>query len=90
VSFQHTNNSPYGGLSTTDRDNTTPGTFLNVAGTFPKYRTHTNHVSFFAEDRVSVAPKLSLVGGARLDRYAVERRNLITDVLVDRTYTPGS
>ena len=90
VSFQHTNNSPYGGLSTTDLDNTTPGTFVNLAGTLPKYRTHTNHVSFFAEDRLLVAPKLSLVGGARLDRYGVERRNLLTDALAERTYTPGS
>lgn len=90
VSFEHTNNSPYGGLSATDLDNTMPGTFINVAGTFPKYRTHTNHVSFFAEDRAVVTPKLSLIGGVRVDRYAVERRNLVNGTLAERTYTPGS
>jgi iron complex outermembrane receptor protein len=90
VSFQHTNNSPYGGSSVTDLDNATPGQFINLAGTLPKYRTHTNQVAFFAEDRFAVTPNLSLVGGLRLDRYAVERRNLLDDTTVDRTYTPPS
>jgi iron complex outermembrane recepter protein len=90
VTFQHTNNSPYGGSDTTDLDNTTPGTFVNLAGTLPKYRTRTHQVAFFAEDRLVVSSRLSLVGGVRFDRYAAERRNLITEALSDRTYTPVS
>ena len=38
VRFQHTNNSPYGGTSVVDVVDPVPGEFLNVAGTFPKYR----------------------------------------------------
>lgn len=90
ISFQHTNNSPYGGASVTDIDNRTPGGFINLAGTVPKYRTGTDHTSFFAEDRIVVAPKLSLVGGLRIDRYAAERTNLLRDTVSERTYTPGS
>jgi iron complex outermembrane receptor protein len=33
---------------------------------------------------------VSLVGGLRFDRYAVERRNLLDDTTVARTYTPPS
>lgn len=90
VSFQHTNNSPYGGTSVTDLDNINPGGFLNVAGTIPKYRTHTHHTSFFAEDRLAVTPKAALIGGLRLDRYAVDRRSLVANTTAERTYTPGS
>lgn len=90
VSFQHTNNSPYGGASVTDLDNSTPGTFINLAGTVPKYRTHTNQASPYAEDRFVLAPKVSLVGGVRLDTYSVERTNLLDGSTADRTYTPVS
>ncbi len=90
VSFQHTNNSPFGGTSVTDLENTTPGDFINLAGTVPKYRTGTNQFSPFAEDRLAIASKVSLVGGVRLDRYGVERVNLLDNSTVDRTYTPVS
>jgi iron complex outermembrane receptor protein len=90
VTFQHTNNSPYGGSDTINLENTVPGTFINLAGTFPKYRSNTHHVAFFAEDRFAVRSKLSLVGGLRLDRYDAERRNLISNLISQRTYTPTS
>jgi iron complex outermembrane receptor protein len=90
VTFQHTNNSPYGGTSVTDRDNTTPGLFINEAGTVPKYRTHTNQVAVFVEDRLALTSKLSLVGGFRVDRYDAERLNLIANTTSDRVYTPAS
>jgi iron complex outermembrane recepter protein len=91
ITFQHTNNSPYGGESLTDLDNRTPGGFLNLAGTVPKYRTRTHHVSVFGEDRLVLTPKVSLVGGFRVDRYGVERTNLLTNTLAaERTYSPVS
>jgi len=90
VTFQHTNNSPYGGSSVTDRDNSTPGLFINEAGTVPKYRTHTNHVGVFAEDRLAITSKLSLVGGFRADRYDAERLNLIANTTTNRVYPSTS
>ena len=91
ITFQHTNNSPYGGDSVTDLDNRTPGGFINLAGTVPKYKTRTHHVSVFGEDRLVLTPKLSLVGGFRVDRYGVERTNLLTNTLAaERTYSPVS
>ena len=90
VRFEHVNNSPYGGSSVVDLANTSPGSFLNLAGTFPKYRTLTHRVGLFAEDRLALSPRLSLVGGVRLDRYQVERRDLIASRLAGRVYTPAS
>jgi iron complex outermembrane recepter protein len=90
VTFQHTNNSPYGGSNVTDLENSTPAGFINLAGTVPKYRTQTHQVAFFAEDRLAVTAKLSLVGGVRLDRYAAERLSLVNDTTSQRTYTPAS
>jgi iron complex outermembrane receptor protein len=88
VSFEHTNNGPFDGSSVTDLVNSTPGLFINLAGTIPKYRTHTNQVAFFAEDRFAVTSKLSLVAGFRTDRYAAERTNLVANTTAQRTYTP--
>jgi iron complex outermembrane receptor protein len=90
VTFQHSNNSPYGGSDTTDLANSTRGTFINLAGTLPKYRTRTHQVALFAEDRLAVTGRLSLVGGVRFDRYDAERVNLIAGDISQRTYTPAS
>src|SRR5215471_14103874 len=90
VTFKHTNNSPFGGTSVTDLVNSTPGTFINVAGTVPKYRTETNVVSPYLEDRFALSSKVSLIGGLRTDRYAVERTNLVDGSVTDKTYTPNS
>ncbi|MEQ1868701.1 MAG: TonB-dependent receptor [Vicinamibacterales bacterium] len=90
VSFQHVNNSPYSGFSTIDLRNSTPGAFLHVDPTVPKYLTHTHRTALFAEDRLQLTSKVSLVGGARFDRYAAERTNLVNGVVSNRTYTPPS
>ena len=90
VNYLNTSNRPSGGTSVTDLDNSTPGTFINLAGTLPMSLSHTHQVAFFAEDRLAVSDKVSLVGGLRLDRYAVERRNLVDNTTVERTYTPPS
>jgi iron complex outermembrane receptor protein len=90
VRFEHVNNSPYGGDSVVGLTNPSPGAFLNLAGTFPKYRTRTHRVALFAEDRLALSPQLSLVGGLRLDRYDVERRDLVAARTAERTYTPAS
>ena len=90
IRFEHVNNSPYDGSSVVDIHNSAPGLFINLAGTFPRYRTRTNQVAWFAEDRFVVSPKVSLVGGVRFDRYAVDRTDLVSNATAQRTYTPVS
>jgi hypothetical protein len=88
VSFYYRNNRPFGGSSVTDLDNSTPGQFINVAGTVPRYQTYTNQMAFFAEDQFALSAKVSLVGGLRVDRTAVERLNLVDNTTAKRTFTP--
>lgn len=90
VRFQHVNNSPYGGSSVVDLRQPVPGRFLNEAGTFPKYETATHRTAFYAEDRLAVTPTLSVVGGVRVDRFAVERTDLINGRIAQRTLVPTS
>ena len=58
-----------------------PGAFLDTQGIAPRFRTRTNETAFFAEDRLAVTERLSLVGGVRHERDRVERRNIV--------YAPG-
>ena len=78
IEFKHANNSPYGGSSTVDPFDPAPGLFLNSAGTTPRSRSRTRQYSLFAENRLSVTPQLSLVGGIRYDAPTVERWDLVT------------
>jgi iron complex outermembrane receptor protein len=86
--FQHTNNSPYGGTSTVDLQNSNPGLFINLAGTSPEFRSRQDQYSLFIEDRFVVSPKWSVVGGARLDRYNVDRLAQRVNTTATREFTP--
>jgi iron complex outermembrane recepter protein len=77
TTFQHNNNSPYGGESFVDPYNFDPGLFINLAGTLPKYRTQANQYAFFAEDRLAITQRWSIVGGLRYDHASVNRDDLI-------------
>ena len=88
--FQHTNNSPYGGASVVPLDLPNPGTFLNLAGTSKDFRARQDQYSVFVEDRLALSPQWSVVGGARLDRYAVEREAQRLGTTASRDFTPAN
>lgn len=77
TTFQHDNNSPYSGTSYVDPYNFDPGNFINVAGTYPKYRTQSNQYALFAEDRLAITSRWSVVGGVRYDHASVNRQDLV-------------
>jgi iron complex outermembrane recepter protein len=54
-----------------------PGAFVDLAGTFPRYRTFTRQYSVFAEDRLAFTERWSIVGGLRLDRAQMRRDDLV-------------
>lgn len=58
-----------------------PGLFFDTQGIAPRFRTRTNEYAFFAEDRLALTNKLSVVAGVRHERDRVERRNIV--------YAPG-
>ncbi len=83
-------NSSFGGASVTDLQNTKPGTFISDDRQEPQFRTHTHHTAFFEENSFAASSKVSLVGGVRLDVYAVDLLDMISNTPAKRTYTPPS
>jgi iron complex outermembrane receptor protein len=88
--FQHTNNSPYGGASAVPLTNPTPGLFINLAGTSPEFRSLQDQYSLFAENRLAVTDRFSVIGGVRVDRYNVERLAQRLGTTAERTFTPAN
>lgn len=86
--FEHTNNSPYSGSSAVPVTNPDPGVFLNLAGTSPEFISRQDQYALFVEDRLMLDKRWSLVGGARLDRYEVDRDALRLGTRASRTFTP--
>jgi iron complex outermembrane receptor protein len=87
-SFKHTNNSPYSGTSFVDPYDFDPGDFINVAGTTPRYRNKSSQYALFAEDRLALTDKWSVLAGIRYDHADVTRQDLVQDVRAfDKTFT---
>jgi iron complex outermembrane recepter protein len=75
--FQHDNNAPYSGTSTVDPFSFDPGSFINTAGTYPKQRTQANQYALFAENRLEITSRWSVIGGLRYDHASVNRDDLV-------------
>lgn len=79
ASFQHTNNSPYSGSSVVDPYVFDRGTFVNVAGTAPKYVNQATQYALFLEDRLEITPKWSVLAGLRYDHADIARHDLVSN-----------
>jgi iron complex outermembrane receptor protein len=82
ISFRHTNNGPFGGDSVVDPFNPSPGQFIDLAGTTPRFRTFTRQYSAFLEDRFVWNDQWSIVAGLRTDRAEVRRDDLVNGITV--------
>ncbi|BBC71536.1 TonB-dependent receptor [Altererythrobacter sp. B11] len=56
-----------------------PGLFLDTQGIAPRYRTRTDTIALFAEDRLAITDQLSLVGGIRYEHNKVGRWDFVYD-----------
>ena len=54
-----------------------PGSFYDTQGVAPRYRTRTVEWSLFAEDRLKIGEKLSVVGGVRAESDTVSRYTFV-------------
>ncbi|NHH81263.1 TonB-dependent receptor [Burkholderia gladioli] len=86
TSFRHDNNSPYSGSSLVDPLAPDPGSFLNLAGTRPRYDSQANQYALFAEDRLALGSRWSVVGGLRYDHASVNRDDLVNGGGFTRVY----
>lgn len=87
VDFEHINNSPYRGDSVVPVRGFTPGQFINVAGTFPRYSTDTQQYAVFFENRFELNTRWSLIAGARYDNNEYERTNLLDGTRFDAKFS---
>jgi iron complex outermembrane recepter protein len=79
IDFTHTNNSPYGGSTSVSPYAVDLGSFsATTTPTTPGFNAILNQYAMFAEDRLSLTDKLSLVSGVRLDRPNVDRTDYKT------------
>jgi len=81
----HTNNSPYGGTSVVDPYEVDHGEFINEAGTSPRYRNTATQYALFAEDRLMLTERWSVLGGVRYDHIDLQREDLVTGTTAYRT-----
>ena len=73
IKFKHTNNFSYEGSSSVAPFDFDPGYFDDPVGAIPAYRTTSRQSAVFAEDRLELDERWSVVGGVRADRTEVER-----------------
>lgn len=62
-----------------DPQNFDPGRFDEGDGLKPRYRARTETWAIYAEDRVEIGERLSIIGGARFEKDKVERFNFTYD-----------
>lgn len=90
IRFTHVSNTPFGGSSSVELVDFDPGVFINEAGTLPRFRTETEQYSLFLEDRFDLTGQWALTAGARYDSNKLERRNLVTNAVFDKTFANTS
>ena len=78
IDFKHTNNSPFGGSSSVNPYAFDPGFFQSPNATVPAFSSVTNQYALFAEDRLSLTDRWSLIAGVRQDEPSISNTNLIT------------
>jgi iron complex outermembrane recepter protein len=84
----HTNNSPYGGSSTVDPFDFTPGSFISPVPTTPGRSSKLETTALFAENALDLTKEWKLVAGLRSDRMELDTTNLRTGVNLVKKYSP--
>lgn len=86
-SFQHTNNTYAGSSGPVDLLNPVPGLYSSAVPFIARYRNKADQYAVFAEDRLELSDKWSLVGGARFDHANLSRADLVTGTRAfDKSY----
>lgn len=76
IDFLHTNDSPYGGRSVVDPFVFQPGYYASPVAYAPRYKTRTSAYAFFAEDKLAINERWSVVGSLRWDHAKIARTDL--------------
>nr|WP_323121854.1 TonB-dependent receptor [Burkholderia alba] len=85
ITFDGSNNAPYGGESTVNAYGFDPGVFASPDPTGLRFRTRTNQAAVFVENRLEILPRVAWVSGLRYDHIAFHRDDLASGTGFDKT-----
>ena len=86
--FRHTNNTYVGSAPSVDPYNPVPGSFSSPVPTIPRYDSDAKQYALFAEDRLALDDRWSLLAGVRYDHATLRRTDLVANRLAyDMTST---
>lgn len=77
ASFRHTNNTYTGSSGSVDPYNPEPGLYSSAVPYLPRYRNKAQQYALFAEDRLELTDRWSLVAGVRYDHADLSRQDLV-------------
>ncbi|MGU3628861.1 TonB-dependent receptor [Comamonas sp. C24C] len=77
ASFQHTNNTYTGSSGSVDPYNPAPGNYNSSVPFIPRYQNKAEQYALFAEDRLELTDRWSVVAGARFDHTDLSRQDLV-------------
>lgn len=76
-SFRHTNNTYTGTVASVDPYDYEPGRYASPIPFIPRYRNTAQQTALFAEDRLVLSERWSVVAGLRRDRVELDRQDLV-------------
>lgn len=79
ASFRHANNTYTGTVASVDPFDPVPGLYASAIPFIPRYRNRAEQTSVFAEDRLELSERWSVVAGIRHDRVELDRTDLVAD-----------
>lgn len=86
--FRHINNTYVGNAPSVDPYNPVPGSFSSPVPTIPRYHSEAKQYALFAEDRLALDDRWSLLAGVRYDHATLRRTDLVANRLAyDKTST---
>jgi iron complex outermembrane recepter protein len=86
--FRHTNNTYTGSSGSVDPFDPVPGLYASAVPFIPRYRNKATQYAFFAEDRLELSDKWSVIGGVRADHADISRADLVAGTQAfDRSYS---
>lgn len=86
--FRHTNNTYTGSSGSVDPYRPEPGYYASAIPFIPRYRNEVQQYALFAEDRLELTDRWSVVGGLRYDHADLSRQDLVAGTQAfDRSYS---
>ncbi|RYE42231.1 MAG: TonB-dependent receptor [Hyphomicrobiales bacterium] len=88
ASFRHTNNTYTGSSGSVDPYHPVPGLYASSVPYIPRYRNQADQYALFAEDRLELTERWSIVAGVRYDHADLSRQDLVSNAQAfDRSYS---